>query len=65
MVYSRTPGQQINPFQRAKAFVLETDVHSGILGNGGGRGRGVRSVDVGVEDPGGIFGTIGRGGDDM
>lgn len=63
MVNSRTPGQQINSLQRTQGIILETDVQGRIFGDGWGRGRGVRSVDVGVEDRRGTFGAVGRGGD--
>ena len=65
MVNSRTPGQQIDPLQRAQGIIFETDIQGRIFVSGGRRGRGVRSVDVGIEDRGGTFGTIGRGGDEM
>jgi len=65
MVNSRTPGQQIDPLQRAQGIILKTDIQGGIFGDGRGRGRGEGSVDVGVEDRRGIFGAIGRGGDEM
>jgi len=65
MVNSRTPRQQIDPLQRTQGVILKTDIQGRIFGNVGGRGRGVRSVDIGVEDGRGTFGTIGRGGDEM
>lgn len=65
MVNSRTPGQQINPLQRAQGIIFKTDIQGRIVGNVGGRGGGVRSVDVGIEDGRGTFWTVGRGGDEM
>jgi hypothetical protein len=65
MVNSRTPGQQIDPLQRAQGIILKTYVQGGVFGDGWGRRRGEGCVDVGVEDGRRAFGTTGRGGDEV